>query len=827
MTIRLLLLVLLSSSLFRTTPCTALGSTSTLAISRSTGTICAVLASNRTARCARGSDSFPLHPGAPAAAFTSVAGGRDFLCGLQSGPSGTPLFCRPIGLASSDTRTKRIYRGQPHLANLTVGDYHVAAAVPSAGGVLWWRGGGSGFPDFAAGAYRSLTSGNGFTCGVDEGSGRVRCWGTEAARGIEMGFTNVSMSTIEAGDSHACGITGVGELRCAGRNESGQLDAPADSVPFEFSALALGETHTCALRRANGTVVCWGGGARGSYYTPAGDTSFSLIVAGGDLTCGVDTGNFSVLCWRVPSPSNAVDVETIGSLGQVLPGICRSKTECRCGEFPGSGSLCGGTGDEVICSACDMDRDLPPSPPDSPPPAQPPTPGSGGRRRGKGFWVAVIVGSVGSFAGLLSILYCLWVGVCMRKKKVHNSVQPAILALSNGAPSLHGETAGNRFQRNKSSSTTLSGSSAKSFKSLVLRQGSRVMMRRQRSGPSRTASEYAEGTVKVFTFEELSAATKCFALDTKIGSGSFGTVYRGKLPDGREVAIKRRDQPAATAKEREIVQQDKEGEFQSELSFLSRLHHKHLVGLVGFCEEGDERLLVYDYMKNGSLNDHVHPKKPHNGKDHAGDPLGSWKMRIKVLLDASRGVDYLHNYAVPPIIHRDIKSSNILLDATWTAKVSDFGLSLSEPEPGVAAAPVKKAGTVGYIDPEYYGLHYLTVKSDVYGFGVVMLEVLTGKRAIFRDAEQGNLVYVTDYASEWIGRGDVSQVLDPRMPTPGPREVEAVERVAYTALLCVNLEAKERPTMTDVVANLEIALSLCEESQDNLSSASVSFTSMD
>ncbi|KAF7044803.1 hypothetical protein CFC21_053984, partial [Triticum aestivum] len=151
----------------------------------------------------------------------------------------------------------------------------------------------------------------------------------------------------------------------------------------------------------------------------------------------------------------------------------------------------------------------------------------------------------------------------------------------------------------------------------------------------------------------------------------------------------------------------------------------------GYCEENDERLLVYEYMKNGALYDHLHPKGAGADADAASPVASSWKLRIKTMMDASQGIEYLHSYAVPPIIHRDIKLSNILLDGGWVAHASDFGLSLMGPpeteEAGSTQAQqqhlsMKAAGTVGYMDPEYHGLHHLTVKSDVYGFGVVMLE---------------------------------------------------------------------------------------------------------
>jgi serine/threonine protein kinase len=213
-------------------------------------------------------------------------------------------------------------------------------------------------------------------------------------------------------------------------------------------------------------------------------------------------------------------------------------------------------------------------------------------------------------------------------------------------------------------------------------------------------------------------------------------------------------------------------------------------------------------MSNRSLHDHLHSKE---NTEKSSSILNSWKMRIKIALDAARGIEYLHNYAVPPIIHRDIKSSNILLDANWTAKVSDFGLSLMEPESDQEFMSTRAAGTVGYIDPEYYVLNVLTAKSDVYGLGVVLLELLTGKRAVFKNDEDGVVpMGVVEYATPLIAKGMLQNVLDKRVGLPEMQETEAVELMAYTAMHSVNLEGKERPNIIDIVANLERALALCE-----------------
>ncbi|MCD7452467.1 hypothetical protein HAX54_017006 [Datura stramonium] len=353
-----------------------------------------------------------------------------------------------------------------------------------------------------------------------------------------------------------------------------------------------------------------------------------------------------------------------GLLGkQLFSGLLRGQSQ----------NLC--FGNEVCCRPCDFSILAPPtSPPSLPPP--PLSPSSPSRRLRRGLLAFAIVGSVGTFAGICSIIYFLWTG-------------------GFGSP--------------VSRSSTLR------------RQGSRLM-RRQRSGTSSKHADRAEE----FLFTDLAAATNNFSLENKIGAGSFGIVYKGKLPDGREVAIKRGETGTRMKKF-----QEKESAFDSELSFLSRLHHKHLVRLVGYCEEKDERLLVYEYMKNGALFDHLHDK---NNVEKSSSIVNSWKMRIKIALDAARGIEYLHNYAVPPIIHRDIKSSNILIDANWFARYR-FGLSLMGPESNrdYSSRPVKAAGTVR-------------------------------KRAIFKTEENGGApMSVVDFGVPLGMAGELTKILDNRV----------------------------------------------------------------
>lgn len=310
------------------------------------------------------------------------------------------------------------------------------------------------------------------------------------------------------------------------------------------------------------------------------------------------------------------------------------------------------------------------------------------------------------------------------------------------------------------------------------------------------------GHLEEFSLRSLRDATNNFSEEHKIGTGSFGTVYHAILSDGREVAVKRAETSTSTSylggTKRSL--EDKDSAFLNELEFLSRLNHKNLVRLIGYCEDCEERVLVYEYMSNGTLHDHLHKLET--------SPLMSWSARIEVALNAARGIEYLHEYANPRIIHRDIKSSNILLDSNWKAKVSDFGLSLMGPQDDESHLSLRAAGTMGYMDPEYYRLQVLTTKSDVYSFGVVLLELLSGVKAIHKN-ENGVPRNVVDYVVPYVIHDEIHRVLDSRVPSPTPFEIEAVAYVGYLAADCVMPEGRYRPTMAEVVNSLGRALEAC------------------
>ncbi|XP_028797387.1 probable leucine-rich repeat receptor-like protein kinase At5g49770 [Neltuma alba] len=287
-----------------------------------------------------------------------------------------------------------------------------------------------------------------------------------------------------------------------------------------------------------------------------------------------------------------------------------------------------------------------------------------------------------------------------------------------------------------------------------------------------------------FSLEELKKYTNNFSEDNTVGSGGYGKVYRAVLPTGELVAIKR----AAEESMQGAV------EFKTEIELLSRVHHKNLVGLAGFCFENGEQMLVYEYIPNGTLMDSL------SGK--SGIRM-DWMRRLKVALGAARGLAYLHELANPPIIHRDIKSSNILLDEHLNAKVADFGLSklLVDSERGHITTQVK--GTMGYLDPEYYMTQQLTEKSDVYSFGVLMLELVTARRPI----EKGKYIVrevqnVMDTTKELF---NLHSIIDPLINQVTPR---GLDKFVELAMRCVKEYAAERPSMAEVVKEIENIMEL-------------------
>lgn len=685
-----------------------------------------------------------LIPVNPNASFASIVSGDGFLCTLRtfSASSSSVMHCWRFSADGNNIDYKRIYQG-PSLQQLEAGNSHICGLVNGTNGLRSWQW--HDFNSTSTHNFSNIAVGEDFVCGLLE-NGTINCFGSRnSPTSVTQQTPNGIFRVVAAGFRHVCAITDDQELHCWG-------DLVGELPQGKFTALALGENRSCALRN-NQKVVCWG---QNGFTLPDSlrGVFFVSIEAKRRVFCGVSTSNYSLYCWGNENFSSNHMV-----FKRVLPGPCTNT--CPCSMLQGSGNLCGEG--QIICQPCLETTSVSPVP-------QPPDARCDGGWSGR--MVALLV--VGCLGSLVVVLVSAFFGYKHCKCKgcrVHDSGRlDEAVAQAQSAQQLPPPPPPSPSVLEKKLSQLASMGNA--------------------------------GHLEEFSLEFLLEATNNFSDDHKIGSGSFGSVYKATLDDGRQVAVKRAEISSTSSYAIGTKrQEDKDNAFINELESLSRLHHKNLVRLLGFCEDCNERVLIYEYMENGTLHDHLH-------NPQSSSPLKSWPARIKVALDAARGIEYLHEYAVPSIIHRDIKSSNVLLDATWTAKVSDFGLSLIGPEDDKSHLSLRAAGTVGYMDPEYYRLQQLTEKSDVYSFGVVLLEILSGYRAIHRN-ENGTPRNVVDFVVPYIVQDEIHRVLDRNVPPPTPFEIEAVAYVGYLAADCVTLEGRNRPSMTEIANSLERALAAC------------------
>ncbi|KAJ0030062.1 hypothetical protein Pint_12378 [Pistacia integerrima] len=303
-------------------------------------------------------------------------------------------------------------------------------------------------------------------------------------------------------------------------------------------------------------------------------------------------------------------------------------------------------------------------------------------------------------------------------------------------------------------------------------------------------SSFSSEKATVFPYHEVRDATSNFRTSLKIGQGSYGSVYLGKLR-GMDVAIKQ-------------MKNTKSKEFLSELNILCRVHHSNLIELIGYAAGGESLFLIYEYAQNGALSDHLHkPSKPL-----------AWTTRVQIALDAAKGLEYIHEHTKPYYVHRDVKTSNILLDSNFRAKIADFGLvKLLEHSPEVAAAASRIVGTFGYLAPEYVRDGCVTTKSDVYSFGVVLMELITGQQALSRDASPGNDQYsehrsLVDYMLSVLNdtQNPMVKLLECLDPNLIQYHEDSVFQMALLSKDCVDDNWKRRPDMSNVVIRLSSIL---------------------
>ncbi|KAL1330193.1 hypothetical protein HN51_047344 [Arachis hypogaea] len=289
---------------------------------------------------------------------------------------------------------------------------------------------------------------------------------------------------------------------------------------------------------------------------------------------------------------------------------------------------------------------------------------------------------------------------------------------------------------------------------------------------------------QTFSFRELATATRHFRAECLLGEGGFGRVYKGRLESINQiVAIKQLD--------RNGLQGNRE--FLVEVLMLSLLHHPNLVNLIGYCADGDQRLLVYEYMPLGSLEDHLHDVAP--GKERL-----DWNTRMKIAAGAASGLEYLHDKANPPVIYRDLKCSNILLSEGYHPKLSDFGLAKLGPVGENTHVSTRVMGTYGYCAPEYAMTGQLTLKSDVYSFGVVLLEIITGRKAIDNSKSAGEQNLVAWARPLFKDRRKFAQMADPTLQ--GQYPPRGLYQALAVAAMCVQEQANMRPVIADVVTAL-------------------------
>ncbi|GAA0144322.1 non-receptor serine/threonine protein kinase [Lithospermum erythrorhizon] len=718
--------------------------------------------------------------------FIGLTAGDGFICGLLM-ESNQP-YCWGNSSYIHLGVPQRMVNGSEYL-DISAGDHHLCALRKPLMGKLrnlslvdCW-GYNMTYNNVFDGQIQSISAGSEFNCGLFSQNRSVFCWGDESNNRV---ITNVPRAlrfrSISAGGYHVCGILEENSKAfCWGRsldNEAVEIPVAGSSQlsvdiapPDRMVAVVGARFHSCGIRSYDRRVVCWGTSIPGSTLPPY-NVKFYEIAAGDYFTCGVLLQTaLSPTCWGHGFPTSPPLPLPPGrcKLTPCTPGfyeLSNPTTPCEPGShicLPCTNGCpdemyqvvdCTSTSDRQCaynCSSCisiDCFSNCSTT--------------NDANAKNEQFWsvqLPVVAAEV-VFAIFLVFVVSLTSVLYVRYKLRHCRCSDKNLR-----------------------SKRISGRNVSSLQ--------------RESGKIRPElDELKIERAHMFTYEELQRATEGFKEDSQVGKGSFSCVFKGVLKDGTVVAVKRATMSPDMKKN--------SNEFHTELDLLSRLNHAHLLNLLGYCEEGGERLLVYEYMANGSLHQHLH------GKNTTLKHQLDWVKRVTIAVQAARGIEYLHGYACPPVIHRDIKSSNILIDEDLNARVSDFGLSLFGPASSSSPLAELPAGTLGYLDPEYYRLHYLTTKSDVYSFGVLLLEILSGRKAIDLHFEEGNIV---EWAVPLIKAGDVHAIIDPSLDPPS--DPESLRRIANVACRCVRMRGKERPSMDAVTTALEQALASLMGSPSN------------
>ncbi|KAK1425422.1 hypothetical protein QVD17_20774 [Tagetes erecta] len=339
--------------------------------------------------------------------------------------------------------------------------------------------------------------------------------------------------------------------------------------------------------------------------------------------------------------------------------------------------------------------------------------------------------------------------------------------------------------KNKSKKVVIAATTASAFFVLCIILTVLWITKRRRAQDPSIRDEFIEQRNQHITYSEVLRITGNFS--TVIGKGGFGTVFSGLIGDTR-AAVKMLSESSAQGYK----------EFQAEVSHLMSVHHKNITSLIGYCDEGSHKGIIYEYMANGNLRTHLF--------DGSQNVL-SWKQRLQIGYDAAQGLEYMHHGCKPPIVHRDVKCSNILLNEKLQAKLADFGLSKAFTTEGATHMSTIIVGTPGYLDPEYCVTNRLTEKSDVYSFGVVLLELITGKPATATN------IRIINWVKSMVEKGSIENIIDPRLH--GDFETNTAWKVVELAMNCVDSSSVKRPTMNDVVIDLKDCLKGAKRNNPN------------
>ncbi|XP_013618118.1 PREDICTED: probable receptor-like protein kinase At5g15080 isoform X2 [Brassica oleracea var. oleracea] len=315
--------------------------------------------------------------------------------------------------------------------------------------------------------------------------------------------------------------------------------------------------------------------------------------------------------------------------------------------------------------------------------------------------------------------------------------------------------------------------------------------------------------LRIFMFNDLKLATRNFRPESLLGEGGFGCVFKGWIEENGTAPVKPGTGLTVAVKTLNPDGLQGHKEWLAEINFLGNLVHPSLVKLVGYCMEEDQRLLVYEFMPRGSLENHLFRRTL---------PL-PWTVRMKIALGAAKGLAFLHEEAEKPVIYRDFKTSNILLDAEYNSKLSDFGLAKDAPDEKKSHVSTRVMGTYGYAAPEYVMTGHLTTKSDVYSFGVVLLEILTGRRAVDKSRPNGEQNLVEWVKPHLLDKKKFYRLLDHRLE--GHFSIKGAQKATQVAAQCLNRDSKARPKMSEVVEALKPLPSL-----KDFASSSTSFQTM-